>query len=483
MYNRIIQSFSCLTNSHILFFVLLIVSANVLRAQDEVPLEGKWTGKLSVGGIKLLLVFNVSKDDSNGYTATMDSPDQNAFGIPVSSVTINGDKVLFEVESISGIYKGVFDTDSAAITGNWIQGGGNYPVRLTKIGKVEVPNRPQNPKEPFPYKSERVNFRNEVDSITLAGTLTYPDKDSIRAVAVLISGSGPQDRDETILRHKPFLVLSDYLTRNGIACLRVDDRGVGESEGDFSTATTFDFVTDVRAAVNYLRTRNELANVKIGLIGHSEGGLIAPLVAGNDPDIFFIVLMAAPGVRGDSLLLLQQRAIGKASGFTEDRINENESVNRKIFNLILNNDNDEIIKPQIKHILSGYLKWMMEENYIDDESDYNYINGQLEILLSPWFKTFLRYNPEPALEKLKCYVLAINGEKDVQVPPEENLHAIEQALLKGGNNKSLVKELKGLNHLFQTADTGLPSEYGTIEETISPDVLKLIGDWIKNITR
>ena len=462
-------------------FLFGLVFTGFISAQTKLPLANKWTGKLEIGGMELRIVFNVEEQENGEFTATLDSPDQGAFDIPVASVTVDGNKVKFDVSSINGVYEGILNRDSLIIDGKWTQGGQSFPLKLTKTNETFKQNRPQEPEKPYPYKSENVYFYNDKAKITLAGTLTLPESDTIKAAAILISGSGPQDRNETIMGHKPFLVLSDYLTRNGIAVLRFDDRGVAESEGDFQVATTFDFVDDVEAAVKYIKTRSELKNAKFGLIGHSEGGLIAPIVANDLDDIFFVVLMAAPGVRGDSLLYLQQRAIGKASGFNDERLNENEKVNRELFKLILNNYSDEEIKPEMRTILTKYVKWMQQRGYIGSESNEDYINRQISILLSPWFKTFVKYDPQNELEKLKCYVLAINGEKDLQVTPKVNLGAIKQALQKGGNSKYLIKEFKGLNHLFQTAKTGLPGEYSQIEETFSPKVLKFITDWINKI--
>ena len=354
------------------------------------------------------------------------------------------------------------------IEGIWSQGGLKLELNLKKVDKVEALKRPQEPKEPFPYNAEDVTFKNNIDSVVLAGTLTYPKDGNNFPAVVLISGSGGQNRDEELLGHKPFLVIADYLTRNGIAVLRFDDRGIAQSTGDHSIATSQDFAKDVLAAVDYLKSRDEINHSKIGLIGHSEGGLIAPMVANQSNDIAFIILMAGPGISGDSILYLQGALIQRAEGTSEDEIQKSMQLQRKLFLVVKNTEDDELLKQKIEKIFrSEYSKISEEEkNSLGDPEVY--MNAQLKTLTSPWFKYFLKYDPFPTLEKVKCPVLAINGENDLQVPPKENLSAIEEALKKGGNTKYEIKMLPGLNHLFQTSNTGAISEYGTIEETISP---------------
>lgn len=451
---------------------------------QQKDLTGIWTGKLELPNtIKLTVVFHIQKDDAGIYTSTMDSPDQGARGIPTESTKINGDSIEIIIPAVRGSFVGKINFDEMKIEGEWKQGGMTLALLLTKIEKLEEAKRPQEPKEPFPYKSEDVTFENKVDSVTLAGTLTLPENGSNFTAVILITGSGPQNRDEELLGHKPFLVLSDYLTRNGIAVLRFDDRGTAKSTGNFSTATTQDFSRDVIAAVNYLMTRKEINHSKIGLIGHSEGGLIAPIVAAEDKDVAFIVLMAGPGIPGDSILILQSELIQKAEGRPEDEIDKSLRINRKIYSMIIKSKDDETLKNQLREEFNSEISQMTEEEKKQIGDPEIYINQQLRTLTSPWFKYFLTYNPVPTLEKVKCPVLAINGEKDLQVPPKENLSAIEMALKKGGNKNFETKMLPGLNHLFQTAKTGAVSEYTTIEETISPLALETMLNWIKKITK
>jgi len=343
--------------------------------------------------------------------------------------------------------------------------------------------RPQEPKKPYPYIERQVEYTNLKAGVKLVGTLTLPsDKGPFPAV-LLITGSGPKDRNETVFGHRPFLVLADYLTRQGIAVLRVDDRGVGESTGDFSQATSEDFASDVLAGREYLKTRKEINPEQIGLIGHSEGGLIAPMVAVKSPDVAFIVLMAGTGLTGEEILYLQGALISRAMGVSEEDIAKNRQFNEKIFSLIKEEKDEKTIEEKLRQMFMADWAELNEEEKKAIGDPEVYLKAQLQSLLSPWLKFFLTYDPKPTLSKVKCPVLAINGEKDLQVPPKENLSAIEEALVAGGNKNFTVEELPGLNHLFQTAQTGVPSEYAKIEETISPIALKIIGDWILEQTR
>ncbi len=314
----------------------------------------------------------------------------------------------------------------------------------------------------------------------LAGTLTLPEKDGNFPAVILISGSGPQNRDEELMGHKPFLVLADHLTKKGIAVLRFDDRGTAESTGDFKTATSLDFAGDVESALKYLQTRKEINKNQIGLIGHSEGGIIAPMVAAESNDISFIVLLAGTGIRGDQLLLLQQELIGKASGASDTDLQKAKVINKGAFDIILKSNNIESLETE----LTNYIKQALIDNPESEKpagmSDDDYVKLQVNQLTSPWMIYFIKYDPAPILEKVNCPVLAINGEKDLQVPAKVNLEAIENALEEGGNKNVTTKVLPNLNHLFQECETGSPGEYATIEQTFSPIALAEISNWILN---
>lgn len=461
----------------------LLIQLNV-SAQTEKDLTGIWEGNLVINQtVELPIVFKFVEDDEGNYECKMDSPSQGAKDIPTESVTLIDDSIIVDVKVIAGSYNGVIDWESSEITGKWNQSGQSFDLVINKVDKATSINRPQEPKEPFPYNSEDVYFENVPDSITLAGTFTYPKEGSNFAAAILISGSGPQNRNEELLGHKPFLVLSDHLTKNGYAVLRFDDRGVAESEGNFQSATTEDFAKDVLAAVEYLKSRIEIDMKKIGLIGHSEGGLIAPMAAVQNDDIAFIVLMAGPGISGEEILLLQSRLIQEASGTPAEEIKKNLEFSSKIYQEIKSTDDMAIAEKQIKDFFWKEYMEMTEEEKEKIGDPETFLNMQLRVALTPWFKFFLEYNPAPTLEKVKCPVLAIIGEKDLQVPPKENLSAIEKALKKGGNKDYTLKELSGLNHLFQTADTGSPIEYAKIEETFSPVALDIITNWLNKTTK
>lgn len=460
-------------------FVLLL-SIQALAQKD---LSGIWSGKLELpNSMQLTVVFNLTIDEKGNYSSTLDSPDQGAMGIPTESTAINGDSILIKIPVVQGNYKGKIFYDEMKIDGKWSQGGMSLDLALNKVDKIELPKRPQEPKEPFPYNAEEVLFENDKDNVVLAGTLTFPKEGENFPAVILITGSGGQDRNEEIFNHKPFWVIADYLTRNGIAVLRFDDRGIAQSTGDHSKATSEDFARDVLAGVDFLKERKEIDKTKIGLIGHSEGGVIAPLAAVQSDDVAFIIMMAGLGIPGDSILYLQGELIQRAEGMSEEEIQKTLKTQREIFSIIKSTA-DENLEKVLRDKFNAEYQLMTEEEKLKLGDPEVYIDMQLKTLISPWFKYFLRFDPVPVLEKVKCPVLAINGEKDLQVPPKENLSAIKSALEKGGNKNVEIVELKGLNHLFQTSETGKISEYGQIEETISPVALQTMLDWIKKVTK
>jgi fermentation-respiration switch protein FrsA (DUF1100 family) len=467
-----------------IYWIILIMMLGIQTYAQKKDISGIWTGKLALpNSLELTIVFNLSKDDSGNYTTTLDSPDQGAMGIPTESTIITEDSILIKIPVIKGFYTGKIFYDEMKIEGKWSQGGLNLDLNVIKVEKLEGRNRPQEPKEPFSYNSEEVLFENEKDNVVLAGTLTYPKEGKNFPAVIMISGSGGQDRNEEILGHKPFLVIADYLTKNGIAVLRFDDRGIAQSTGDQLTATSEDFAKDVLAAVNFLRSRNEIDKSKIGLIGHSEGGMIAPLVAVQSADVSFIVMMAGLGIPGDSILYLQGELIQRAEGTSEEEIQKSVKLQREVFSIVINSNNEEKLDKELREKFNDEYEKMTEEEKSKLGDPEVYLDMQIKTITSPWFKYFLRFDPVPVLEKVKCPVLAINGEKDLQVPPKENLSAIESALKKGGNDNFEVAMLPGLNHLFQTSQTGKISEYGTIEETISPIALQTMLEWINKITK
>jgi hypothetical protein len=461
--------------------VTLLSSTIALPSSNEV-IEGIWQGTLKAGVIELRIVFKIYEQSDGMLTATMDSPDQGAKDIPVDEVIFENGNLRLEIKIAMGVFEGKLKGDNLSIEGEWKQSGQSVPLVLERIDEVVELLRPQEPKEPYSYQEEEVIYENKEATVMLAGTLTIPAQEGPFPAVLLISGSGPQDRDETLFGHHPFLVLADYLTRRGIAVLRVDDRGVGESTGDFAQATSEDFASDVLAGVEYLKRRKEIDPKKIGLIGHSEGGIIAPMVAVQSSDVAFIILMAGSGLTGEEILYLQAALIARAEGASDEAIAKNLSLQEQMFTVLKEEPDDAIAEKRLRTIFENTIS---ELELSEKEKEIAEANAEAEIqrVLSPWFRYFLTYDPRPTLMKVKSPVLAINGEKDLQVPPKENLAAIEEALKLAGNNNYTIKELSGLNHLFQTAHTGSLSEYARIEETISPTALEIMSDWILEQTR
>jgi fermentation-respiration switch protein FrsA (DUF1100 family) len=452
-----------------------ILSVCGLNAQS---ISGQWNGLLKVQGTQLRLVFHVQKQDSL-LSSTLDSPDQGAKGIPVEKTTFKHSQVTFELPKLMIRYQGELKGDR--IVGKFTQGGFSTQLTFTrKIQEKEKLIRPQEPSKPYPYYSEEVKFFNAKANIHLAGTLDLPQKQGRFPAVILISGSGPQNRDEELLGHKPFLVLADYLCKKGLAVLRFDDRGTADSEGDFQSATSLDFADDVEAAIEYLRSRKEIDKKHIGLIGHSEGGVIAPLVASRNKHVDFIVLLAGTGIRGAELLIEQEELIGRAYGLSEARLAKNRAMNKAAFDLVLSSENDKKLKTKLLAYYSKNLKDNAESLPKAIPFD-KYVEEQVQKITSPWMYFFMRYDPTEALEKVKCPVLALNGSKDMQVPPKVNLEAIATALKKGKNKRFSIVEMPNLNHLFQECESGSPSEYSKIEQTFSPLALREISNWIWNL--
>lgn len=449
----------------VIFFLTALLAGLCMNAQD---LSGDWHGTLSFQGTQLPVIFHFSETE-NELNATMDSPSQAVFGVVATSAKFQDSVLNLELANGAIKYYGVLKTNGN-FEGDFKQGGAVIPLVLSRKEpkKVKV-NRPQDPKAPFPYQSEEVFFQNVKAGIQLAGTLTFPKGKGKFPAVILISGSGAQDRNEEIVGHKPFLVISDYLTRNGIAVLRFDERGVGESEGDFATATTTDFATDVEAALNFLKTKKQIDQGNIGLIGHSEGGIIAPLLASKSSDVNFIVMLAGPGLPGMELMLSQKAAAERAGGANEMQIAMARKPVEEAYKIILASEAGPELTATIQEHFKKAYAGAMSENQIVQFSKQ---------ITTPWWVKFLKNDPSVYLKKVNVPVLAMNGSKDVQVPADENLSAIEAELTKGGNKNVTIKKFKNLNHLFQESETGLPSEYGKIEQTFSAEAMEFMTQWI-----
>lgn len=444
---------------------------------SQIEIEGDWFGFLNINNQRFKIVYHIQREN-NHYVGKMDSPDQGAFGLNLSRVMLNKDSLLFDL-SVFGIkYCSThFFTDS--INGTFFQGAFNQEMTLIKsaVPIGNAPKRPQEPKEPFHYTTTEVSFYNAKDNVTLSGTLSLPKKKGKFPAVILVSGSGPQNRNEELLNHKPFLVLADYLTRHGIAVLRYDDRGVGKSGGVFDGSTTSNFAYDAQAAFSYLKTLKKVNPKRIGIIGHSEGGMIAPMVACADSSVKFIVLLAGPGIPIDQLMLKQTEVSARFSGVSEEEIKVSLELNRKFYDILLHEPIDSLAKVKIEKIVQDHSNSMPSEIAEEIKKDLPQLTSTM---LSPWFRYFINFNPEHYLRQINCPVLAINGIKDSQVSAIENLAGIRKSVKETNNKNVYTYLMPDLNHLMQHCNTGAVSEYIGIEETFSEEVMKIIADWIKD---
>jgi len=465
-------------------FILIIITSvmNSSYCQNEVrkiALVGSWLGRVDISSVVLRVVFNISLGDSDSLMVTLDSPDQGAKDIKVGPLTISGDQISIKAPLLLAEYTGTIKNDTL-MEGSLKQAGRTFPLALTKIAKPITINRPQEPKPPFPYKSEDIRFMNKTAGITLGGTVTIPDGSGPFPAVILITGSGSQNRNEELMAHKPFWVIADYLSRNGIAVLRYDDRGVGQSENTSAPSTSADFATDAIAALHYLKTVEKIDTMLIGLAGHSEGGLVAAIAASGNSGIAFVISLAGPGVSGEQILYRQNYDLNKASGMSEKELKALITMSRKMYAVIKKEPDNAKATDE----MTAILKRTMEKQKAPAEEVEKALKGfpaSAATLTSPWYRSFIVTDPSVYWKKVFCPVLALNGEKDLQVAADVNLPAIRKAVLSGGNSKVTVIRFPGLNHIFQHCKTGMPSEYGEIEETFSPEVLKIMAGWINDL--
>ena len=454
------------------FVIAFIISIVNAFSQD---ISGDWSGETKRGDKLITFIFKIKQENAE-YSTTMDVPTFRISGIKPSITTFTNGKLIIDGSNVGMNYVGVFNTKAQQFEGTYKEGGIEMVLNLKK-GAVKIVDskRPQEPVKPYPYDEEEVIFKNTEANIALAGTLTLPNKNGKFPVVILISGSGPQDRDESFMGHKPFLVLSDYLTRKGIGVLRFDDRGHGESTGDFGTATTEDFSKDVLSAIAYLKTRNDIDIKNIGLIGHSEGGIIAPLAANNSNDIAFIVLLASTGISGTELSVMQSKTLRQFPVKDEVAYEKNT---RKAIAIVTSNKSEAEIKNELTKHYNDFLRPILTSLNVPEKNINAFINSQLKTSLKPWSRYFLQYNPADEIEKLQIPVLSLNGSKDSQVNATINQEGIRKALIKGGNKNYKILELENLNHFFQECKTGKMDEYRKIEQTFSPIALQEISNWI-----
>ena len=461
-------------------FAWLVLQAGPAASAEPGPtaaavrtVVGDWDGVLNVSAVKLRLAFHVTAG-ATGLTGMLDSIDQQANGIPLTKVEMTGDKVHIEIAAVRGTFDGVLDPSGGTLAGEWRQGAGALPLQLTRraAGQAQaVLRRPQTPVKPYPYREEEVTFSDAAAQVRLAGTLTLPQGGGPFPAVVLVSGSGPNTRNEPIVGHELFLVLADHLTRHGIAVLRYDKRGTGRSTGDYGKSTSYDFADDARAAAAYLRTRGEVDPRHVGLVGHSEGGLIVPMVAVRDPSTAFIVMLAGPGVNGAAVWLEQLKLILAAAGMAPDKIAVAAGQRQRMIDILRSEPDPDKAAPLLHAVMREQAP----------QATPAQIDGVVAQINNRWFREFFAYEPAPVLRQVRCPVLVLGGTKDVQVSTAQNLPRIREAL--SGNPDVEIDEIPGLNHLFQTARTGAISEYSEIEETMAPVALDTVARWIRAHSR
>jgi pimeloyl-ACP methyl ester carboxylesterase len=466
-----------------LTLLCLVLTVPALAQPASGSLAGNWLGTLDIGGgAKLRFILKVEQVES-GYTAKFDSVDQGARDLPIESITLNGNKVTFVAPKFGMSYEGTLNEKNDEITGTFKQGAGSTGFVFKRIAEIPDTKRPQQPSKPYPYNEVEVSYRNVGDNVKLTGTLTLPQGEGKFPAVLLISGSGSQDRDSTVFGHRPFLLLSDYLTRRGIAVLRVDDRGLGGSDLGSLSVTSENFMHDVLAGVSFLKHRKDIDPQRIGLIGHSEGGMIAVMSAARSKDIAFIVSLAGMGQTGDEVIQTQTALMQQAAGIDSDTVSNAVSLMKSLNGIVKTETDGKRIEAGIEAAIATQTAAMDEAQRKAFAHVASSIKDKMVMFKLPWYRYFVLYDPEPDLKKVKVPVLALNGELDLQVAWKENLDRIAAGLKAGGNKDVTVKAFPRLNHLFQTSQTGLPAEYVKIEETISPLVLETIGRWLTERTQ
>lgn len=472
-----------------LFFIIFYSCYAVSFSQNVI---GNWNGNISVNENKIPIVFHFYNDSLGKINGKWDSPSQHANDLPCGAIDITPDSIHINLPVISGSYKGKLIT-ADSIAGIWNQRGFQTPLNLARMKNTpafQPPRRPQTPQPPFNYITENVKYTNADSSIQFGGTFTKPfaTNDKKFPAVLMITGSGKQDRDETIFDHKPFAVIADYLTKHGIAVLRVDDRGMGQTTGDFDTSSSEDFANDVEAGIHYLLSRGEVDAKHIGLIGHSEGGMIAAMVAAQDKNVSFIVMLAGPGVSGLAINDYQNSEQLKKAGIADSIIQKFLLLHHQLIRAVITSTDYDDFKNKVPAIFENWKKSQSDEilqalTIGTDERTIASLQRNYIVFHSKWWRFFLTHNPADDLEKLSIPVLALNGSKDVQVDAEANLNAINAALKKSQSKNFKTIELPGLNHLFQHCTKCTVEEYGELQETIAPEVLRTVSDWINSVVK
>ncbi|MFQ5743539.1 MAG: alpha/beta hydrolase family protein [Acidobacteriota bacterium] len=449
----------------------------------------RWKGVMELPGMKMEFAVTFQRQvEGEGYAATIDIPAQGVSGLALVGVVYTDEQIGFTIQQAppsGAVFTATVSEDGKTATGELEQGGQKFPIHMERMEKGEAavgPELLQRPRPPYPYQQRQVSYSNPADGTRLAGTLTIPGGQGPYPAVLLISGSGAQDRDETIFGHKPFLVLADHLSRHGIGVLRVDDRGVGGSSGSVAQSTSEDLAADVLAGVAFLGQQAGIDGRLIGLIGHSEGGIIAPMVAARSNDVAFIVLLAGTALPGRQIMPLQLAAIQRASGRSEENIRRQLEAQGKLLDRVIADEDEASIRDAVRELVKIQLSTSPRGQATPPERIEELIAPQASQLMTPWFRYFLTNDPKVWLRQVRCPVLALGGSLDLQVPAADNLPEMKRVLTVAGNADVTVTELAGLNHLFQTAATGSPAEYSHIEETFSPEALDLITEWIQQHT-
>ncbi|MEP7353858.1 MAG: alpha/beta fold hydrolase [Acidobacteriota bacterium] len=459
-----------------------------VQAQKPVDVQlnskvvGNWLGTLQAGASKMRLGFHILVNGQGELSSTLDSLDQSVTGILVRQTVFEDNILSLDIASVGARFQGTVSADGTEIAGTFVQGASRR-LTLTRVDRILLPVHSQQPKPPYPYDAEDVSYSS--GGVRLAGTLTLPRLSGPFPVVLLISGSGPQDRDGTVAGHKPFWVIADYLTRRGIAVLRVDDRGTGQSEGRSITQDFESFTQDVLSAVEYLKGRPDIDSKRIGVIGHSEGGTIGPMAAARSSDIAFVVMLAGPGTTGEEILSWQADAVARSAGQPESAIALNRMVQAMTVRVIRSENDPKIATQKMTDEWKAMKAELpqAQQNQLNMASIDAALARQFEQANMPELRAIVLSNPAEALRRIKVPVLALNGERDLQVPAAQNLRGVAIALAEADNQDVTTVALPGLNHLFQRCITCQVAEYGDLEETFSPDALAIVGDWVVAHTR
>ncbi len=451
-------------------------------------IEGNWHGDLAVSGQTIELILHLTKNGTN-YESNWDVPIQGAKGMPSSTTIVNGNNLEIDIKGIQAGFSGVASVDYSKIEGNWKQGGLNFPLVLKPLNPEDAPKeitKTQTPKPPYSYESEDITYVGSKTGLTYGATYSYPKNTKNFPVLILITGSGQQDRDETLMGHKPFAVIADAFTKNGYGVLRIDDRGIGKSTGNFKESTSEDFANDVEEHLAYIKTKPNINLKKIGLLGHSEGGIIAPMVAARNKDISFLILLAAPGIPISELMTNQNKDVLKSTGIDDEVISTYLPLYKKLLTEITSSKDIETAKKTALIEVQKWRKTSSKEqvkattNITDSNSEKAYVATMVNTLSTPWWKFFANYKPQTNLEKIRCPVLVLNGGSDIQVSAQPNINGIRTALQKANNSLVTVNVFPKMNHLFQRCSLCSVAEYGQLATTIEPEVLQYMVEWLKN---